>query len=394
MQTDVAIVGAGPAGSVAAQRLAAAGVRVVLLERATFPRDKPCGDGITARGLAVLARMGLGEWASRFPAPEVGRMTSPDGQVLDVHLKAGDGYCYGRTIPRRLLDARLAQAAMEAGVRLVEGARVRSVEQADGYKTRIIADGLEVAAEMVILADGSHAAVTRRLGLAQGSPGIVAIRQYFAGDIGPPGRMEIHFQQGIVPGYTWLFPMGDGHVNVGAGTFTWRVRRGGVPLREVLARFVSDPAATEGRLARAEPAGPVRGHPLRTRLCDTHTYAERVLVVGDAAGLVNPLSGEGIAPAMESGELAAAHALAALEAGDFSARALAPYSQALHARYGADQRAARIVRLMLSTPRLLNRVFRRLRRDWDLAVLIAHIIIGHKSPRLALRPTTLLRLLT
>ncbi len=393
MQTDVAIVGAGPAGSVAARRLAAAGVRVVLLERDTFPRDKPCGDGVSARSLAVLARTGLAGWASRFPAPEILRFTSPDGHVLDVRPKTGDGYCYGRTIPRRLLDARLAQAAVEAGARLVEGTRVRGVDRIDG-RTRVIADGLEVAAQLVILSDGSRAPITRQLGLASGLAELVAARQYFVGDVGPEERMEIHFEQPVVPHYTWLFPLGDGRVNVGTATYTRRARRGDINLREVLARFVASHLVAEGRLARAEPVGPVRGHPLRTRLDSTRTHAERVLVAGDAAGLVNPLSGEGIAPAMESGELAAARTLVALEAGDFSAQALAPYSQALGARYGADQRAARILRLALSAPILPNRIFRRLRQDDELALLIGYVIIGHRSPRLALRPTTLLRLLT
>ncbi len=394
MQADVAVVGAGPAGSVAAQRLAAAGVRVVLLERATFPRDKPCGDGVAARGLSVLARTGLGEWISRFPAPEVLRLTPPDGQVLDLRLPSGDGYCYGRTIPRRLLDDRLAQAAAEAGARLVEGARVRCVDRVDGRVTCVVSGGLEVTAPLVILADGSHAPVTRRLGLVRELPELVAVRQYFAGDAGPSERLEIHFQSRVSPGYTWLFPMGNGHLNVGTGTLTSRVRRGKVSLRGVLAHILSDPTAIGGRLARVEPVGPLRGHPLRVHLGGTRTHAERVLVAGDAAGLANPLSGEGIAPALESGELAAARALAALEAGDFSARALASYSQALLARYKADQLAARFLRLALIGPRLLNRIFRRLQRDEELALLIGHIIIGHKSPRLALRPSTLLRLLT
>lgn len=393
MQTEVAVVGAGPAGSVAAQRLAAVGVRVVLLERATFPRDKPCGGGVSGRGLSVLARAGLDEWASQFSAPKLLRLTSPDGQVLDVRPETGDGYCYGRTIPRRLLDARLAQAAVEAGARLVEATRVRGVEWVDGSRFSVVADGLEVSAQLVILADGSHAPVTRHLGLVREPPEMIAVRRHFAGDTGPADRLEIHFEPDIIPGYTWLFPEGDGCANVGTGIFIWRVRRDGVVPREVLARFVSGHAATEGRLARAEPVGPLRGHPLRTRLGGTRTHAERVLVAGDAAGLVNPLSGEGIASALESGELAATHALAALESGDFSAQALAAYSQALEARYKADWRAARILRLAVSVPRLLNRVFRRLRRDKELALLIGHIIIGHKSPRLALRPTTLLRLL-
>jgi len=394
MVTDVAIVGAGPAGSVAAQRLAAAGAQVVLLERATFPRDKPCGDGVSARSLAVLTRIGLNEWASRFPAPKVLRITSPDGQVLDVRPPPDDGYCYGRSIPRRLLDARLARMATEAGAYLAEGTRVQSVEWSNGSRPTVVANGLEVTAQLIILADGSHAPITRRLRLVREAPELVAIRQYFAGDAGPSERLEIHFQPGVLPGYTWLFPLGNGHANVGTGTFTERARQGKASLREILTRFTADPQATEGRLAQAEPVSPIQGHTLRTRLGSTRTHAERVLVAGDAAGLVNPLTGEGIAPAMESGELAAAHALAALSTGDFSARALASYSQALEARYGADQRAARFLRLALSVPGLFDRVLRRLRQDEELALLIGYIIIGHKSPRLALRPTTLLRLLT
>jgi geranylgeranyl reductase family protein len=391
MQADVAIVGAGPAGSVAAQRLAAAGVQAVLLERATFPREKPCGDGVSSGGLAVLARMGLAGWASQFPAPELMRLSPPDGQVLDIQPVADDGYCYGQTIPRRLLDMRLAQAAVETGARLLEGMRVRRVERSDG-RLQVITDEL-VSAQLLILADGSHAPITRQLGLVHGSPELVAVRQYLAGDAGPCGRLEIHFQRGIVPGYTWLFPVGDGRVNVGTGTFTWRARQGDVNLREVLDRFVAGLALTEGRLAQAEPVGPARGHPLRTQFGKTRTHAERILVAGDAAGLVNPLSGEGITPAMESGELAAECALAALRAGDFSARALAPYTRALKARFAADWRAARILQSALAYPRLLDHVFHKLRADQDLALLIGYIIIGHKSPRVALRPATLIRLL-
>jgi geranylgeranyl reductase family protein len=389
----VAIVGAGPAGSTAAHRLAAAGARVALLERATFPRDKACGDGVSGDGLAALARTGLGDWAAQFAAPEVLRLTAPDGQTLDISPGAAEGHCYGRTIPRRLLDARLAQAAVEAGAHLLESTQVREVEHSADGPVRIAADGLTVDAEIAILADGSNAGVTRRLGLVRTEPEMMAIRQYFAGDAGPPERLEIHFERWITPGYTWVFPMKDGHANVGTGTFTGRVRRSDVVLKDVLARFVTEQATAGGRLAQAEAAGPVRGHPLRTRLEDTQTHAERVLVAGDAAGLVDPLSGEGVARALESGEMAAAHALGALEAGDLSARVLSGYSRDLAARYRADQRASRVLRLALNAPRLLNRVFARLRRDEELALLIGYILIGARSPRLALRPATLLRLL-
>jgi geranylgeranyl reductase family protein len=390
-------VGAGPAGSAAAQRLATAGARVVLLERATFPRDKPYGDGVSARGLAILADMGLNEWTRQFPGPKIGRITSPDGQVLDLRPPATSPLCYGRTIPRQLLDARLVEAAVAAGARLVEGTRVRSVYGANGSAgsgLTIAADGLEIAAHLVILADGSHAPITRRLGLVRESAELVAMRQYFSGDAGPQERLEIHFQPlEVLPGYSWLFPIGNGRVNVGTGTFFRRAHRNEVSLRRLFASFLGDSEVTDGRLVRAEPVGPLRGHPIRTRLDKARGYAWRILVAGDAAGLVNPLTGEGIAAALESGQLAASHALSALESGDFSARALASYDQALRGRFLADQRAARFLRIALFVPRLFNHVVQRLRHDPELALLIGYVIIGYKSPRLALRPRTLLRLL-
>jgi len=393
IHSDVAVVGAGPAGSAAAFTLASAGVPVVLLERSTFPRDKACGDGVSARGLEALARMGLGEWSSRFPAPQVLRLSAPDGQVLDVRPEMGAGTCYGRTIPRYALDARLAQAAQEAGARLVEGVHVREIERTGDGPVHLRAADLEVSAQLLILADGSHAPLTRSLGLANGLPELVAIRRYLEGDAGPAERIEIHFRADILPGYTWVFPAGEGRVNVGTGSFVRSVRQGQVALRQELERFAEGRLDIAGRLASARPAGPTSGHPLRTDLARTRTHAARMLVAGDAAGLVNPLSGEGIAPALESGELAARTALAALQRGDLSARALYGYSRALRQRYAADGRAARLLRRALNSRPLLNRVFRRLRADEELALQVGYVVIGHHSPRRLLRPETLLRLL-
>jgi len=393
VQFDVAVIGAGPAGSTAAQRLAAAGAKVVLLEQDTFPRDKPCGDGVTARGLKVLERSGLAGWLASFPAPRVGRMSSPNGQVVELRLHPDDRHCYGRTIPRRLLDEQLARAAVEAGASLIEGTRVEEIGPAEKNGRYVNAGGLRLTARLIILADGSLAPLTRRLGLSTGQPEMIAIRRYFAGDVGPAERLEIHFRPRIAPGYAWIFPINESCVNVGVGTFRHYIRDGKLSLREALDDFIADTALTEGRLAKAEPAGPLQGHPLRMRLNWTRTHSNRILVAGDAAGLVNPLSGEGIAQALESGELAASCALAALETGDLSARALAVYTRALRTRFGADHRAASFLRLMLGTPGLLNRVFNRLRQDARLALLIGHIIIGHASPRAALHPYTLLRLI-
>ena len=339
-----------------------------------------------------MERLGLGGWTERFHRPAVVRLVSPTGQVLDRQADAGDDYCYGRIIPRRLLDERLAQAAVEAGARLVEETQVSAVEQADS-NVQVLADGKQVTAQLAILADGSHMPVTRQLGLALDPAELVALQQYLAGDVGPEERMEFHFAGSVLPFYHWLFPMGDGRVNVGTATYAQWAQKGRTNLQKALTNFISDPAASGGRLARAEPVSSMRGHPMYTGVSNAPSHAERVLVAGDAAGLVSPLTGEGIAPALESGELAAAHALTALETGDFSAQALASYSRDLVSRYGTDQRAARILRRALSIPPLFNRIFRQLQRDRELALFIGYIFIGHTSPRVLLRPATWLRLL-
>ncbi len=393
IQTDVAVIGAGLAGSIAAHHLATAGVKVTLIEKATFPRDKSCGDGVMSKGLRVLERVGLGEWAAQFSAMKMLRLTSPDEQILDIPLNEVVS-CPGRLIPRLQLDARLAQAAVDAGAQLLEDTRVRNVEVNEERGVSITAAGAQITAPLVILADGSHAAVTRRLGLIREPPELVAVRQYLAGDASFIGRLEIHFRRSIIPGYTWLFPMGDGRINVGTGTYTRRVRGGEIRLQHELRDFIATHDDDERKLANLEANGAVRGHPLRTRLQNSRTHAARILVAGDAAGLVSPFTGEGIAAALNSGERAAIHALTALKSGDFSATTLAAYSQELKVSYNADQQAARFIRSILSNERALNRAFRLMQRDAELAQLFGQIFVDMVSPRRILRPQILLRLLT
>ena len=391
--TDVAVIGAGPSGAIAAQRLAAAGVRVMLLDKAAFPRDKSCGDGLTADGVQILERSGLAEWLEQFNQIDTLRLSGPDGKVCDIQLTPVPGFGFGRVIPRRLLDARLVQAAVDAGATLKEGVRVRQVEAvASREPAHIKAAGLDITADLVILADGSHAPVTRSLGLLNENPDLVAIRQYYAGDSGPTNRIEIHFQQWILPGYSWLFPAGSGRINLGTGTFTRRVHNKETDLHHDLARFAHDPVL-EDRLRDAHADGPARGHPLRTRFGRTRTHAARLLVVGDAAGLINPFTGEGIAPAMRSAEIAAQHAQAAMSAGDLSASRLAAYSRALQKEFGADHRAARLLQKTVHSPALLNFLFGRMRRDPELALLVAHIIIAQKSPTEVFKGRNMMRTL-
>ena len=394
LKTDVAIIGAGPGGSIAAHRLAAAGVKVVLLEQSAFPRDKTCGDAVTAEGLEALERSGLDEWMKPFPIIRQLRFSAPNGKLLDIDVAGLNGRTVGRLIPRRLMDNQVAQAAVTAGARLMDGARVREVAYNNSSPSlRVKANGVEIETQMAILADGSHAPITRQMGLMSESFDLIAVRQYLAGDSDPDGPLEFHFQGDIIPGYTWQFSLGDGHLNIGAGTYAARTRNKEIDLKAVLERFKSNHPVNPERLKNTEPVGPIKGHPLRTNVRGTRTHAPRTLVVGDAAGLVSPFTGEGIAAAMRSGEMAAEQAIIALKTGNFSEKALSSYTRRIRQRYAGDQTAGRLLRSTLRAPSLLNRFLECMQENQTLRDLFAHVYLDERSPRQLLRPSILLKLL-
>jgi len=328
---DVAVVGAGPAGAAAALRALQIrpDARVLLLDRSDFPRDKVCGDGIAPQALSVLdaLRVPLGEVIGAYPAVPALRLESPGGAVASGRTRRP-----AYVIPRRILDARLVAAAVARGA-VLSRHRVRSVEPRAG---EVVLDG-DIRARVVIGADGARSAVRRRLGFAPNPPGhvAVAIRGY-ARVTGPGadrgGEQLIRMAAAGWPAYAWCFPIGDGTANIGYGELL-----AGAPLSRswLLARLAALlPTAT------ADPVTLRAAHlPL-----STHRPAQpdgRVLLAGDAAALVNPLTGEGIYYAVLSGALAGHAALTGAGAGRV-------YRRALHARLGRHLRhtgvAARLAR--------------------------------------------------
>lgn len=389
MKSDVIVVGAGPAGASAAYFLAGAGIDVLLVDREVFPREKVCGDGLASRALVMLERMGLGNWLRGFPEPEVMLFSSPNGEAVRIRPERREGLSYGRVIPRLRLDEALVERAVVAGARLLDGTKVTSLEQRkEGLHLRGEGNGqiVHLDARLAIAADGGQTSFTRRLGLLRQPPDLVAVRAYFEGDVGPETRPEIHVEPVIMPGYNWIFSMGGGQANVGTGTLVSAVKDGSLSLAKVMRQFVANNPYARERLRLAEMVSPVQGHPLRTDLRGTRPYGQWVLVAGEAAGLVNPLSGEGIAYALESGEMAATHARRALESGDFSEAALSAYGRALHRRYGADHQVARFLRIFFKHPWLLNRLVRRMQQDPDFALAFGLVVIGVESPRTVLSP--------
>jgi geranylgeranyl reductase family protein len=295
---DVAVVGAGPAGTAAAITAAAHGLRAVCLDRATFPRDKTCGDGLTANALRLLERLGIARADLDLTPVTKTVLVTPNGHQIELPM-ATDGW-HGAVVRRVELDAALVGLARRRGVEVREGCEVETVEVHD--------DGVRldnVFARHVIAADGHWSPVRRAL--EPDTPRDLgewhAVRQYFEGVA--DNRLFVAFEPDLLPGYAWVFPLGDGRANVGYGVLRSDGRTGR-ELKALWPELLERPTIRAILGPDARPIDSVRAWPIPTRYSPARMmHGERVLFAGDAAGVVDPMTGEGIAQAIETGMLAA-----------------------------------------------------------------------------------------
>jgi menaquinone-9 beta-reductase len=330
-RADVVVVGAGPAGTAAAISAAARGLRVVCLDKATFPRDKTCGDGLTANALRLLERLGV---AYDALAPMVVRETvivSPSGR--HAVLPMGRDGLHGAVVARRQLDAALVAVARGKGVEVRENHDVEKVVVHDDH---VRVDDLE--ARYVIAADGHWSPVRRALEpeAARDLGEWHAVRQYFE-DVAD-ARLWVLFERDLLPGYAWVFPLPGGRANVGYGVLR-ADGRSGRALKALWPDLLSRTRLREILGPDARPCEQVHAWPIPTRYSPARLmHGTRVFFTGDAAGVVDPMTGEGIAQAIETGMLAA----------DAIARGT-DYPALVHRTLGRDLRfAGRLQRLLRS----------------------------------------------
>ena len=304
---DVIVVGAGPAGVAAAVTLAEAGREVVVVDKARFPRDKICGDGLTAGALRLLERLGLDPGAvASWQTVEDVVVRGPAGHEVTFPLPRGQG-TYAAVARRADLDAALVERARSAGAKVLDGHACTAVtENAD--EVTVTVDGVgELTAGFVVAADGMWSPVRKHLGLA--TPGYRgewhAFRQYFT-DVGPRAASEliVWFEPDVLPGYAWSFPLPGNRANVGFG-----IQRGGkVGVQEMATlwpRLLERPHVRAALGDDARPEAPHRAWPIPARIDEAVLTATRTLFVGDAATATDPLTGEGIGQALLTGVLAA-----------------------------------------------------------------------------------------
>jgi geranylgeranyl reductase family protein len=351
-EAQVIVVGAGPGGSTAAFHLARAGVDVLVLEKSEFPREKVCGDGLTPRAVKQLVAMGIETSPQQGWIKNHGLRIIGGGMRIEVPWPDLSSFpSYGLVRPRQDFDEVLARSAQKAGARLQEGTTVTGplLDERTGRVVGVTTkDGTEHRAPLVIVADGNSSRFSLALGIRKRDdrPMGVAYRKYFRSPRHDDDWLESWLElwdgerggrgEGrLLPGYGWIFGVGDGTSNVGLGILNTSDAFGKTDYRAMLDRWLAN-LPEEWGFVEENSTGPTRGAALPMGFNRKPHYANGALLVGDAGGMVNPMNGEGIAYAMESGRMAAevvAQSLA-VPAGPRRERTLSAYPQALAAEYG------------------------------------------------------------
>ena len=369
---DVIVVGAGPSGATTAYYLAQAGVNVLLLEKARFPREKVCGDGLTPRAVRALIDMGVDV------SPEAGWLRNKGLRVIGAgmrleldwpELDAFPGY--GLVRPRADFDETLARRAQAAGAKLLEEVNVTGpVLNDSGHIVGVTAksDGVTESyrARVVVAADGNSSRLSVAMGLHKRDdrPLGVAVRTYYRSPRHEDDYLEswLDLWDGdkLLPGYGWIFGMGDGTSNVGLGLLNTSKSFGNTDYRDLLRRWLAN-MPQEWGFTEENRTEAVRGAALPMGFNRTPAYYKGLLLAGDAAGMVNPFNGEGIAYAMESGEVLArviAQALARPTAAQ-AERVLASYPDVLRDAYGGYYALGRLFVQLIGKPQLMRYATKR-----------------------------------
>lgn len=377
MEREIIVAGAGPAGAATAIVLAQKGHDVLLLDRQPFPRDKVCGDGIPTGAIEKMIALGMGERIETavtqghfYPINQV-RLVSPQDHVLINNLKQSPSGAVSYVAPRYYFDQVLQQFAVDSGAEfrvaqvkgpLVENGRVV------GVRTQIKGQVEEIRARIVVGADGATSVIAR--GLHQGNGRYaadhraVAIRAYIHNFVTHPHEVEFYLYEEVIPGYAWIFPTADTAANIGLGMRLDIFRREKHNLKKMLDNFLHIPFIKE----RLQPGWTTENEAswqLNFGSQKGMRYAfDGALLVGDAAGFINPLTGGGIDNALVSAELAAQTIIEALAQGDTSCATLQIYEQRCHdALWSGMRNSYFIQKWVLRFPSLVDFLLKHMKTE-------------------------------
>ena len=408
---DLIIVGAGPAGAAAALYARRRGLMTLLLDRDRFPRDKICGDALSGKSVAVLQELGLLDKVRNLPGAAIGRIVFGSPERVDAHVGL-QHYNYrdlltGRIMPmegfvirRRIFDHFLFEEARQHADHCAEEFAVADLivedGQVRGVRGRPKGNGKisEFRGRLVLGCDGFNSIVARKAGLYrhESRHWVVALRCYYENVADLSDQIELHFVDAVQPGYFWIFPLENGCANVGIGMVHEYIKRRRVNLKAALQETIDGPGF-KARFAAARPLEQPVGWNLPVGSKRRPMHGSGLLLLGDAAGLIDPFTGEGIGNALYSARLAVETAAEACEAGDFSASFLQRYADRLWDSLGDELKLSTRLQHLGQYRPLLNLVIRKAAANPVLSELICGMIANAQPKKELANPLFYLKLL-
>lgn len=403
---DAIVVGAGPGGATAATLMSREGLRVVMLDKSSFPRDKICGDAISGKSVDALEELGLLHLFERDDALVSwgGTFSSPSGDEVSIPFTEA----YNRPKPpgficaREVFDNVLVEQARSEDVEIRERVEVTGLlRDGKGAITGVTiknADGSQdqLEAPLVIGADGAYSIVVRELGVDQLDEDhyVAAIRAYYKGVTGfnEHNFIELHFIQESLPGYFWVFPMANGMANVGLGMLSSAIKKKDVKLKPMMEELTRHPKFRE-RFENAERISPIKGWGLPLGSKPRPMAGDGWMLVGDAASLIDPFTGEGIGNAMISGLHSARWAVKAHAEQRFDEAFLKDYGKEVIALLKDELRLSHIMQRLVNYPWLLNLVIRKAARSEDISRAISCMFEDMQEREKLITPSFYLKVL-
>jgi len=399
---DIIIVGAGPAGAACAIKLAQAGLEVAVLDKASFPRDKTCGDALSidvVNQLAMLSDKLAAEFnalAAKVPSYGV-KIFSPNHRYVDIPFvyksQKSCGYICRRTDFDNLLFQHLRGYN---NIRVFENCVVDKVVRQPGGVVVQTSQG-DFTAEMVIGADGANSVVAKHLGpiKVEKKHYSAGLRVYYEGvtSFHEDNYIELHFFQDILPGYLWVFPLPDNKANVGIGVLSSTVSEKKINLKEALQQLIESAPNLKERFKDARPLETVKGYGLPLGSKMRKISGERFLLTGDAAALIDPFSGEGIGNAIRSGRVAAEHVLKCFEQKDFSAEFNQAYDKEIYRRMDKEFKVSHNLQKLCRYPWLFNFVVKKSNQSKYLKKILVEALAHVEIKRMLTKPAFYYRML-
>ena len=387
---DVIIVGAGPAGSTAALYAHKLGLNCILLDKAVFPRDKICGDALSGKSVRLMRELNLLEGVEKLEGSEINRITfgSPSHSQFDVHLKGNknnDFITKGYVVPRKIFDNFLFKKADEL-TETRQGFTVNDIiyqnDNISGVKGTNIEGKEEILNAPIIMGcDGANSIIARKLGLYEMDMEntAVAIRCYYEGVRGLSNQIELHYVSEVKPGYFWLFPAGNDKANIGIGLSKNDAKKEDRTLRQIMDEIVQSDYF-RSRFGNARPLEKPVGWNLPLGRIQRKNHGNGFMLLGDAAGLVDPFTGEGIGNAMVAAKHAMQVASKAKNHKDYSERSFSEYDQLLWDDIGGELRTSTKLQSLARSSFLLNFVINRAARNEEVQSIISGML-SHEIPK-------------